>query len=180
MLAESILTAVTNFVAAVEEQGIPVEMAVVFGSQVTGLAHAWSDIDLLLVSPAFDDMKDRSGINLLWRLAARIDSRIEPIPCGSRQWREDDSSALIEIARRQGEVLKAAWQRLLPSPFPLAVMNVKARTSGLFCCKAKGRLNQARCLDVSRTLPGTLVILEADPRLPVAYPVIFQARQALP
>jgi predicted nucleotidyltransferase len=108
MLAESILNAVTNFVAAVEEQGIPVEMAVVFGSQVTGRAHAWSDIDLLLVSPAFDDMKDRSGINLLWRLAARVDSRIEPIPCGSRQWREDDSSSVIEIARRQGEVLKAA------------------------------------------------------------------------
>ncbi len=53
-------------------------------------------------------MRDRSAINLLWRLAARIDSRIEPIPCGSKQWQEDDSSAIIEIARRQGELLKAA------------------------------------------------------------------------
>jgi hypothetical protein len=44
----------------------------------------------------------------LWRLAARVDSRIEPIPCGSRQWREDDSSAVIEMARLNGEVLEAA------------------------------------------------------------------------
>jgi len=31
------------------------------------------------------------------------DSRIEPIAVGERQWREDNSSALIEIARREGQ-----------------------------------------------------------------------------
>lgn len=108
MLEQSVLTSVKNFLAAVKAHGIVVERAVVFGSQVAGRAHEWSDIDLLVVSPQFDGMRDRSHINLLWRLAARVDSRIEPIPCGSRQWREDDSSAIIEIARRQGEVLEAA------------------------------------------------------------------------
>jgi uncharacterized protein len=108
MLEPAILTAVLAYLSAVKAQGIVVERAVVFGSQATGRAHLWSDIDLLVVSPQFDDMKDRSSINLLWRLAARIDSRIEPIPCGSRQWLEDDSSAIIEIARREGEVLEAA------------------------------------------------------------------------
>jgi len=108
MLEKSVLTAVTKYINAIKAQGIEVERAVVFGSQTNGHAHAWSDIDLLVVSPIFDDMKDRSGINILWRVAARVDSRIEPIPCGSRQWREDDSSALIEIARRDGEVLEAA------------------------------------------------------------------------
>ena len=53
-------------------------------------------------------MVDRKYLNLLWRLAGRIDSRIEPIPCGLRQWDEDDASAIIEIARRQGEILRAA------------------------------------------------------------------------
>jgi hypothetical protein len=28
--------------------------------------------------------------HLLWRLAARIDSRIESVPCGSKQWEEGD------------------------------------------------------------------------------------------
>lgn len=108
MLEQSVLTAVRNFLTAVVSQGIVVESAVVFGSQVKGQADALSDIDLLVISPQFDDMKDRSFINLLWRLAARTDSRIEPVPCGSRQWREDDSLAIIEIARREGKILTAA------------------------------------------------------------------------
>ena len=108
MLEQSVLKSVQNYLVAVAANGIIVERAIVFGSHASGHAQDWSDIDLLVVSSQFDDMKDRSGINLLWRLAARIDSRIEPIPCGSRQWREDDSSAIIEIARRQGETLEAA------------------------------------------------------------------------
>lgn len=108
MLEQSVLTSVNKFLAAIKDHGIPVDRAVVFGSQAAGRAGEWSDIDLLVVSPQFDDMRDRSLVNLLWRLAARVDSRIEPIPCGSRQWQEDDSSAIIEIARQQGEVLEAA------------------------------------------------------------------------
>jgi predicted nucleotidyltransferase len=108
MLEQSVLTSVRNYLAALTSQGIVVERLVVFGSQAKGQAHEWSDIDLLVISPQFDNMKDRSTVNLLWRVAARTDSRIEPIPCGSRQWRDDDSSAIIEIARREGEVLEAA------------------------------------------------------------------------
>ena len=105
MLEQSILNSVNNYIAAVRKSGITVDQAVVFGSQVSGHAHIWSDIDLLVVSPQFDDMQDRNSINLLWRLAARVDSRIEPIPCGSRQWRDDDASAIIELARRDGKLL---------------------------------------------------------------------------
>lgn len=108
MLEQSVLTSVKRYLAALREAGVGVEMAVVFGSQAVGKAHEWSDIDLLVIAPQFDTLKDRSTVNLLWHLAARVDSRIEPIPCGSRQWREDDSSAIIEIARREGEVLEAA------------------------------------------------------------------------
>ena len=61
--------------------------------------------DLLVVSPRFDDQRSREDINLLWRLAAQTDNRIEPIPCGEQQWFEDDASAIIEIARREGETV---------------------------------------------------------------------------
>jgi predicted nucleotidyltransferase len=108
MLSEDVLNSVQKYLAAVQEAGVEIEFAVVFGSQARGEVHKWSDIDLLVVSPQFDSLHDRSAINLLWRLTARVDSRIEPIPCGSLQWREDDSSAIIEIARREGEVLNAA------------------------------------------------------------------------
>ncbi len=108
MLEQSILMAVKRYLAEVKQAGIEVEFGVVFGSQVTGKSHEWSDIDLLVVSPLFENMSDRKYLNLLWRLAGRIDSRIEPIPCGLRQWEEDNVSAIIEIARREGEILQAA------------------------------------------------------------------------
>jgi hypothetical protein len=50
-------------------------------------------------------------VALLWRVAAETDSRIEPIPCGEKQWTDDDSSAVIEIARREGERIEAAALR---------------------------------------------------------------------
>jgi predicted nucleotidyltransferase len=103
VVEKSILKSVVNYIETIKANGIEVERAIVFGSQVTGRVNEWSDIDLIVISPSFDDMKDRSILNLLWRLAARTDSRIEPVLCGSRQWQEDDAGILFEIARKEGE-----------------------------------------------------------------------------
>ena len=103
MVDESIIRVVRRYLQVLVEQDIPAPQAVVFGSQATGRAHAWSDIDLLVISPKYDSQRTREDINLLWRIAARTDSRIEPIPVGERQYQEDDSSAIIEIARRAGQ-----------------------------------------------------------------------------
>jgi predicted nucleotidyltransferase len=84
-----------------------VRFGVVFGSAAHGTAGADSDIDLVVVSPRFDDDRQRADIALLWRVAAKVNARIEPIPCGEVQWRDDDSSAIIEIARREGLTVPA-------------------------------------------------------------------------
>jgi uncharacterized protein len=98
---------VRNYIRNLNTRGLPVHFAVVFGSQVSGGADRWSDIDLLVVSPRFDSERTRREISLLWQVAARTDSRIEPIPCGERQWREDRVSPIVEIARREGRVIAA-------------------------------------------------------------------------
>lgn len=85
--------------------GIAVERGVIFCSYARGEASTWSDIDLLVVSPQHDSPRTHEDLNLLWRIAAREDSRIEPIPCGSKEWREDETSAIIEVARREGTEL---------------------------------------------------------------------------
>jgi predicted nucleotidyltransferase len=92
----------------VEDAGIPVSFAVLFGSQAFGNTHKWSDIDLLVVSPCFDGKRLREDIGALWYAAAQTDSRIEPIACGLQQWNDDTSSAIIEIARREGQRIQAA------------------------------------------------------------------------
>lgn len=108
MVDESIVTAVRQYLRALAEKEISVSFGVIFGSQVSGQTHTWSDIDLLVVSPQFDGERKREIVNLLWRVAARTDSRIEPIAVGQRQFAEDDSSAIIELARREGQVV---WLR---------------------------------------------------------------------
>jgi len=108
MVDESIVKLVRRYLEHLERQGIPVKFGVLFGSQVSGSPDPWSDIDLLVVSPLFDPPVRRDDVNRLWRVAARTDSRIEPIPCGEQQWREDASSAIIEIGRREGARIELA------------------------------------------------------------------------
>ena len=106
MVEQPVLEAVRTYLRALVNTGLPVSFGVVFGSQVNGQAGQWSDIDLLVVSPRFDELKDRSDVDLLWRVAARTDSRIEPQPCGEQQWNKDDSSAILELARRGGQQIR--------------------------------------------------------------------------
>ncbi len=108
MVDQSIKESVEKYLRNLIQAGIPVTSAVVFGSQVTGRADRWSDIDLLVISPRFDAPHTWEDARLLWHIAARTDNRIEPIPVGVRQFDEDDESAIIEIARRIGQVIPLA------------------------------------------------------------------------
>lgn len=108
MVDEAVIKTVRKYLQKLVEAGITVNRVIVFGSQSSGRHHYWSDIDLLVVSPRFDGKCKREDVNLLWHIAARVDSRIEPIAVGQRQFEEDDSSAIIEIARREGQVISSA------------------------------------------------------------------------
>ncbi|MCK5229104.1 MAG: nucleotidyltransferase domain-containing protein [Desulfobulbaceae bacterium] len=111
MVDPSVVKRVRKYLKSIHGHGIAVRFGVVFGSHVTGRADRWSDIDVLVVSPHFDGLRNRRNVDLLWRLAAKADSRIEPIPCGERQWGEDDSSAILEIARREGETISLSEEQ---------------------------------------------------------------------
>ncbi len=102
MVERTILNAVQNYIETVRQAGIHVDRAVLFGSHARREAHLDSDIDLLVIAPEFDGTYDMKWIDLLWELRAQSDSRIEPIAVGKRQWQEDRTSAILEIARREG------------------------------------------------------------------------------
>jgi len=102
---ESAVSAAKRYLNALEQIGFRVSFGVIFGSGAAGQTNDWSDIDLLVVSSRFDGVLNRRDIDTLWRTAAHLDSRIEPVPCGERQWMEDRTSAAIEIARREGQVV---------------------------------------------------------------------------
>ncbi|NKQ35281.1 MAG: nucleotidyltransferase domain-containing protein [Chloroflexi bacterium] len=104
MVDKAVLNLIRNYMEAVREAGIAVSRVVLFGSFARGEDRADSDIDLIVVAPEFDEL-NVAAVDLLWELRAFTDARIEPIACGEKQWHEDDSIPVIEVARREGVVI---------------------------------------------------------------------------
>jgi predicted nucleotidyltransferase len=107
MVDPTIVKSVRNYIHSLRKRGVEVRFVVVFGSHTTGRSHELSDIDVVVVSPQYDAGVRFEDAAVLWETAAKTDSRIEPVPCGEKQWAEDDSSALLEIARTEGETVAA-------------------------------------------------------------------------
>ncbi len=108
MARKSVIRLVQNYLKYVAEQGIPVKYGVLFGSYAKGKANELSDIDVLVVSPQFDEQRTHIDYENLFIYAGRTDSRIEPIPVGEKQFAEDNTNMIIEIARREGQIIPLA------------------------------------------------------------------------
>jgi predicted nucleotidyltransferase len=102
MVDEKIVNRIKKYLERMEQEGMAVDFSILYGSYARGQADPLSDIDLIVVSPAFDPVHRREDIRRLWRIAAEIDNRIEPVPCGKKEWEQDDWQPLLEIARREG------------------------------------------------------------------------------
>lgn len=95
----AVIEAVRRYVRALEEHGIHVKDAILFGSFAKGTAREESDIDVALISDAFsgDRFDDRRRI-VPYRRA--IDSRIEPMPF--RPERFADGGNLVDEIKKDG------------------------------------------------------------------------------
>ncbi|MCC6144065.1 MAG: nucleotidyltransferase domain-containing protein [Candidatus Hydrogenedentes bacterium] len=102
MATGTIHATVSQYVQALREAELPVSAVVLAGSYAAGTPHEWSDIDLVIVSPAFDASDHWGSVELLWRTAATVDSRIEPIACGLKEWEEGGGGMIVAEARRHG------------------------------------------------------------------------------
>ena len=105
MVDRSVLRIAKRYLRAVEASGVHVRMGVLFGSHVRGTATRDSDIDLVVVAPEFDEPRNDDLVDLLWESRSKADWRIEPFPCGERQWQTDDGNPLLEIVRREGKTI---------------------------------------------------------------------------
>jgi predicted nucleotidyltransferase len=65
------------YLLVLEKKGIPTQKAYLFGSQAKGTAGSYSDIDLIIVSPAFTDMPRWKRWEILGDALAEIMESIE-------------------------------------------------------------------------------------------------------
>jgi hypothetical protein len=102
MPEESIVAILRKYLAELPGYGIHPVRLILYGSFAKGNPHEWSDIDVVVVAPEFDESRDMIWVEKLWCATAKADNRIEPVACGVREWESDDSRPILEIARRDG------------------------------------------------------------------------------
>lgn len=87
-IKKTVLNQVKQYIAACNDMNIPVQKAILFGSQVNGTASKDSDIDLLIVSNKF-----KSNTLDNWKLLSPITARfyqIEPHPYPTKNFKSGD------------------------------------------------------------------------------------------
>lgn len=92
---------VKEYLRELSANGIEISKAYLYGSQIKGTATEESDIDLLLVSPAFDNDSDKF-LSIIWLSKIRTENRIEPLTIGEKRFLTDDSSPIIGVVRQEG------------------------------------------------------------------------------
>ena len=102
LLTQVVDEKVKYYMKLLVNDGISVRFAIVYGSSVKDEFNEDNDIDTIIVSPDFDSGSRLKNLDCLWRLATEADNRIEPFPCGEKEWKEGYTSAVIERARREG------------------------------------------------------------------------------
>jgi predicted nucleotidyltransferase len=95
-VAPDVVASVERFLALLRQR-LRVDALYLYGSQASGTAHPWSDIDVAVVSPDFSDNLFEERVTLM-RWAAAIDDRIEPQPFTPDRFGPNDPLA-CEISR---------------------------------------------------------------------------------
>ncbi len=101
MSQTEVIALVKSYLKTLDQAGIPIAMAYLYGSYARNEANPESDIDLLLVSSIFDTTDDII-LSKPWLYTTQIDSRIEPYSVGLKRFQTDHISQLLEIVRREG------------------------------------------------------------------------------
>jgi len=101
MVDPEIRDIILKFVEALKQEGIAVDRVILHGSYATGKTRPDSDIDVAVVSKHFGRDRVEEGMNL-FRIAGKIDPRLEPIPISSESYEKDTWIPLIYEIKQKG------------------------------------------------------------------------------
>lgn len=78
-----------KYIKELEANNIPITQAVLYGSYAKGTFNEWSDIDIALVSNAFEGKRfwDKQKIR---KIKAKVDYSISPLPFRPEDFDESD------------------------------------------------------------------------------------------
>jgi len=96
---------IKQFVNALKREGITIDRVILYGSYVKGNVRPDSDIDVAVISKDFGKDRVEEGMTL-FRIAGKIDPRLEPVPFSLKMYEDDTWIPLIYEIREKGVELK--------------------------------------------------------------------------
>jgi len=101
MLQQDAINIVRQYVSNLNNAGVVIFKAYLFGSYARNQANENSDIDVLLVSDVFDT-DDDVILSKPWSPKYRKDYRIDPVAIGRKRFQTDENSIILEVVRKEG------------------------------------------------------------------------------
>lgn len=83
-----------------EEEKLPIDRVIIFGSQVKGNSHRFSDIDVCIISPKFKDNLRAIEFLLTQRKKEEVRAGLEPVGFSKKDFQKGNS--LIQEIKRTG------------------------------------------------------------------------------
>ena len=88
-IPDKVTSIIDQFLKELEKNNISIEQAVLFGSYAHGTFNDWSDIDLAIVSKAFEGERFQDK-NKIRRIKLSISGDLEPIPYKPEEFNIND------------------------------------------------------------------------------------------
>lgn len=85
-IEKAVIATIKKFIDVLREEKISVEKTILYGSRIDGNTRNESDIDVAVISKDFGKDIIEEGMRL-FRLAGKVDSRIEPVPLSLMSYR---------------------------------------------------------------------------------------------
>jgi predicted nucleotidyltransferase len=101
------LKIIEKFVKRLRQEGISVDRVILYGSYAAEEGRRDSDIDVAIVSRDFGKDRVEEGM-VLYRIARKVDTRLEPVPISVEAYENDTWLPLIYEIKAKGLELKVA------------------------------------------------------------------------
>ena len=101
MSQREVIIKLQQYIQGLNNQGIPIDKAFLYGSYARNEATEESDIDIMLLSKLFDKNFDNIA-GKIWTLSKDYHILIEPYMVGTNKFQTDEYSPILEIVRQEG------------------------------------------------------------------------------
>ncbi|MDD3788001.1 MAG: nucleotidyltransferase domain-containing protein [Petrimonas sp.] len=99
MVERGIIESVRRYIFLLKSEGIGIDKAFVYGSQLTDKKTEESDIDVMIIT---EEAGNDFLTGKIWSLTRKVNSRIEPFIVPKSKFYSNDDSPLIHIVKTTG------------------------------------------------------------------------------